>query len=164
MNTGECKCYEKYFQEAATGNCQSCDPMCKTCRDGQATSCLSCKGTSQLSSGTCVCPPGQIITTGGYCNTCHNTCFGCGLATSMLPTSCANCQANALKQTDKSCKCNPGYYMSSTGICVICSAICAECTDGTSCTVFKSSVGYQYDPSTLTPSCNSLTQILGLWN
>jgi hypothetical protein len=158
MNTGECKCYEKYFQEAATGNCQSCDPMCKTCRDGQATSCLSCKGTSQLSSGTCVCPPGQIITTGGYCNTCHNTCFGCGLATSMLPTSCANCQANALKQTDKSCKCNPGYYMSSTGICVICSAICAECTDGTSCTVFKSSVGYQYDPSTLTPSCNSLTQ------
>ncbi|CAD8196825.1 unnamed protein product [Paramecium pentaurelia] len=138
------------------GNCdQSCDAICKTCNISDSTLCTSCNEPMILSSGTCNCPSGQVLSGTSCVNAiCAATCTSTGCIDGYYGTNCAStcdqscrrcwggnntqcnlCKSNAYVGSSNICVCNFGYYMDATYNCYKCNYTCRYCSgSSTFCT------------------------------
>lgn len=109
LKNNSCKyeCPDGYYRNNSSFQCSSCDPACRTCKDGSRNYCFSCNNitngsiTTQyylvIGSTFCdtECPLGQFISTSfpNNCQMCDDNCVGCSVF-SWNCTQSNGCKAN----------------------------------------------------------------------
>jgi hypothetical protein len=109
----------------AGSNCIKCDLSCLTCNGPSNSSCLSCFGSSKLTSN-------------GFCRGCSISCNVCNA------TTCASCSTGFLLYQGNCVSTCPSQTYNSGNNCMNCDQSCAVC-NSTNCTKCANNYNYILD-------------------
>ena len=136
-NNNKCQTCVPGYNPNSEGVCVvSCRMPCATCVDNQPTVCLSCFGSSTLSSNTCIPDLGCNATS--TCTNCPQglnlyiqggVCYPCSLITTI--PNCIQCS----QTNQQNCAiCRDGFFLTSNGSCPACPNSCVTCIGNNICT------------------------------
>ena len=131
-NPNYCLTCKTGYARNSKGFCLDCDPSCKSCSATSLSTCLSCYGNVVLSGGTC-----NTCNANSNCLTCSSSnttqCTSCpngkflntttNVCTGSCPNACVTCSSSSVCTS-----CASGYSLTTGGQCLPCLGNCRICS------------------------------------